>query len=104
MLDRVDVVDDSTVKIVLKTPFGALINTLAHPALVISRPPPWKSMARTSPPQSRGHRRLQVQALAADTFEVEKNDNYWKPAGPRWRRDHPLRAGERQPLCHAAGR
>lgn len=38
MVEKTEVVDVSTVKITLKTPFGAFINTLAHPAGMILSP------------------------------------------------------------------
>ena len=38
MVDHVEAVDPHTAKVVLKTPFGAFMNTIAHPALAHAQP------------------------------------------------------------------
>ncbi len=83
MLDRVDVVDDSTVKIVLKTPFGALINTLAHPALVMISPAAMEKYGKDIARNPVGTGAFKFKRWAADTFEVEKNEAYWKAGWPK---------------------
>lgn len=47
-IKRVEVVDPLTVKIILKQPFSALINALAHPAAMMISPTALKNGARTS--------------------------------------------------------
>ncbi len=82
-IDHIDVVDEFTVKIVLKAPFGAFINNLAHAAFAISSP---KAIAQYGAELARhptGTGPYKFVSWQTDTFKVVRNENYWKPGMPK---------------------
>jgi glutathione transport system substrate-binding protein len=82
-IDHIDVVDDYTVKITLKAPFGAFINNLAHQAFAISSP---KAIAEYGKDLNRhpvGTGPFKFASWQTDTFKAVKNENYWKPGWPK---------------------
>jgi glutathione transport system substrate-binding protein len=82
-IDHIDVVDDYTVKITLKDPFGAFINNLAHQAFAISSP---KAIAQYGKDLDRhpvGTGPYKFVSWQTDTFKAVKNENYWKPGVPK---------------------
>jgi glutathione transport system substrate-binding protein len=82
-IDHIDVVDDYTVKITLKAPFGAFVNNLAHQAFAISSP---KAIAQYGKDLDRhpvGTGPYKFVSWETDTFKVVKNENYWKPGVPK---------------------
>jgi len=83
MLDHVEVVDDYTVKFLLKTPFGAFIPTLAHPAIAMHSP---KSIAEHGADLTRtpvGTGPFEFVSWTPDTLKVKRFDHYWKPGLPK---------------------
>jgi glutathione transport system substrate-binding protein len=83
MVDHTDVVDDYTVKVVLKYPFGAFVNDIAHPgALIVSR----KSVEEFGKEVNRhpsGTGPYQFVSWTADTLKMKKNEHYWRPGLPK---------------------
>lgn len=83
MIDHTDVVDPYTVKVVLKYPFGAFVNDIAHPGAMIVSP---KSVADYGKDMTRhpsGTGPYQFISWNADTMKMKKNEHYWKPGLPR---------------------
>ncbi|MFC0409794.1 glutathione ABC transporter substrate-binding protein GsiB [Roseomonas elaeocarpi] len=83
MLDRVDVVDPQTARVFLKEPFGAFVNTIAHPACMILSP---KAIAQYGKDINRnpvGTGPFTFVSWSADTLRVKKSDGYWKPGLPK---------------------
>ncbi len=85
MISNVRVIDDYTVEINLKEPFGAMINTLAHPSAVMWSP---KSL------QEKTKNELRLQPVGTGPFQfvewkpgsyidLDKNPNYWKQGWPK---------------------
>ncbi len=83
MLDRVEAVDDYTVRIVLKTPFGAFVPTMAHPALMIVSPAAVQKYGREFNRNPVGTGPFKFVSWTADTLNVEKNDKFWRPGYPK---------------------
>ncbi len=83
MVDHVEVVDPHTAKVVLKTPFGAFMNTIAHPALTLHSPAslqrPRAEIARN--PVGTGP--FTFVSWSPDTVKMAKNPNYWKQGLPK---------------------
>ena len=78
-----DIVDDYTVRITLKAPFGAFINNLAHQAFAISSP---KAIAEYGKDLSRhptGTGPYRFVSWSTDTMKVVRNEHYWKPGLPK---------------------
>lgn len=78
ILDKVEAVDDYTVKVTLTQPFGAFINTLAHPACVIVSPKVIElgSEACASTPIGTGQYKF-VEWIAGESTKVELNKDWW---------------------------
>ena len=83
MLDRVEVVDPLTARVILKEPFGAFVNTIAHPAgMMLSA----KAIAQFGKEIGRnpvGTGPFTFVSWNADTLKVKKNTGYWKPGLPK---------------------
>lgn len=83
-IDRIEVVDDLTVKFVLKQPFSAFINQLAHPSGVMMCPKilslPKKEIAFN--PCGTGPYTLE-KYNPAEFLVVKKNPNYWQKGLPK---------------------
>jgi glutathione transport system substrate-binding protein len=82
-IERVDVVDPFTVKIVLKYPFGAFINNLAHAAYEIMSPKAIAKYGKGVDRHPSGTGPYMFVSLQPDALKVVKNPNYWKPGLPK---------------------
>lgn len=82
MLDHVEVVDDYTVKIKLKSSFGALVNNLAHPGAMILSPKSIEQYGKEISRNPVGTGAFQFVGWKPDEVTVRKNENYWKPGLP----------------------
>lgn len=83
MIDRTDIIDDNTVKVYLKTPFGALINTLAHPAAAMHSP---RALAQYGGDIGRhpvGTGPFKFVSWQNDTLKTTKFDGYWREGYPK---------------------
>lgn len=78
ILDKTEAVDDYTLKVTLTQPFGAFINTLAHPACVIVSPKVIEAgpEACASNPVGTGQYKF-VEWIAGDSTKVELNKDWW---------------------------
>lgn len=83
MVDRVEVVDPATVKVVLKEPFGAFPNNLAHPGAMMISPAAIAKHGKDIGRNPVGTGAFKFKRWAADTFEVVRNEDYWKPDLPK---------------------
>ncbi|TBW41178.1 glutathione ABC transporter substrate-binding protein [Siculibacillus lacustris] len=83
MVDHVDVIDAATVKIILKTPFGAMINSLAHPGAMMLSPAAIEKYGKDIGRNPVGTGPFKFKRWAADVLEVEKFDGYWKKGWPK---------------------
>ena len=83
MIDHVDVIDDSTVRVVLKTPFGAFVPTMAHPSAMMLSPAAIKQFGRDIIRNPVGTGAFKFVSWSADTLKVTRNDKYWKPGWPK---------------------
>ena len=82
MLDHVEVVDPHTVTVVLKTPFGAFMNTIAHPALAMHSPASIqksKDLSRT--PVGTGP--FTFVSWTPDTVKAQRFPDYWRSGWPK---------------------
>ncbi|GAC1481196.1 MAG: glutathione ABC transporter substrate-binding protein GsiB [Acetobacteraceae bacterium] len=82
MLGHIDVVDEFTIRLVLKTPFGALIPTLAHPAMVIHSPKALASFGAELARHPTGTGPFEFVSWTPDTLKVKRFEHYWKPGLP----------------------
>ncbi|MDG0796704.1 glutathione ABC transporter substrate-binding protein GsiB [Pectobacterium punjabense] len=84
MIGKTEVVDDLTVKIMLKTPFSAFVNNLAHPAAVMISPAALKQYGKEIGfhPVGTGPYRF-VAWNQTDFVKVEKFSGYWKAGLPK---------------------
>jgi glutathione transport system substrate-binding protein len=83
MVDKVEVVDPSTVRILLKTPFGAFINNMAHPGTMMISPAAIAQWGREVGRHPVGTGPFSFVSWNADTLKVRKNEHYWKPGLPK---------------------
>ncbi len=83
MIDRTDVVDPTTVKFVLKNPFGAFVPTIAHPSGMQLSPKAIQQYGRDINRNPVGTGPFKFVSWSADTLKVTKNDKYWKPNLPQ---------------------
>jgi len=82
---KTDVVDDTTARITLKTPFSAFINQLAHPSGVMISPAALKKYGNKDiafNPVGTGPFKF-VEWKATDYLKVAKFDGYWKKGYPK---------------------
>ena len=77
MLDHVDIVDDYTIKIYLKEPYGALPSSLAHPGTMMISPAAIKKYGKDIDRHPVGTGPFKFKSWSGDIFEVTKNENYW---------------------------
>ncbi len=82
MLDHIDVVDPFTVRMVLKTPFGAMIPTLAHPAMVIHSPKAIATYGADLARHPTGTGPFEFVSWTPDTLKVKRNEHYWRDGLP----------------------
>ncbi len=76
-------VDEFTVKVVLKEPFGAMINNFAHPAAMMHSPKALEQYGKevSQHPVGTGPFTF-VEWIPGDHLTVGKNESYWKPDYP----------------------
>ena len=72
MIDHTDVVDDYTVRVVLKYPFGAFVNDIAHPGALIVSPKSVQQYRQGGDTASVRHRAVQVRELERRYAEAEE--------------------------------
>lgn len=84
MIDKTEVVAPDTVKIVLKAPFAAFINNLAHPAAVMISPAALKQYGKEIGfhPVGTGPYRFETWNQT-DFVKVKKFDGYWQAGLPK---------------------
>lgn len=82
MLDHVDVVDDYTARCVLKTPFGAFLPTVAHPALQLISPAALQKYGKDIGRNAVGTGPFMLDSWQPDTLKVKKSPNYWQKGMP----------------------
>ena len=83
MIDHTDVVDDYTVKMVLKYPFGAFVNDVAHPGALIVSPKSVQDFGKEVTRHPSGTGPYEFVSWTADTLKMKKNEHYWKPGLPK---------------------
>ncbi len=83
MVKQVDVVDPYTVKVVLKDPFGALVNNIAHAGAMMISPAALKQWGKEIGRHPVGTGPFKFKSWNGDVMEVEKNATYWKPGLPK---------------------
>ncbi|CAM1656540.1 glutathione ABC transporter substrate-binding protein [Bartonella apis] len=77
MLDHVEVVDDYTVKVILKEPYGAFPSSMAHTGTMMISPAAIEKYGRDIDRHPVGTGPFMFKNRSSDTFEVIKNDHYW---------------------------
>lgn len=78
MLDNVEVVDEYTIKVNLVESFGAFINTLAHPAMVIMSPKQIEAGVDACKEEAIGTGQYKfVEWIPGDHVTVELNKDWW---------------------------
>jgi glutathione transport system substrate-binding protein len=80
---KTEVVDDYTVKITLKAPFGAFTNNLAHAAFAISSPKAIADFGKDIARHPSGTGPYKFDSWSTDTLKVVRNEHYWKPGVPK---------------------
>jgi len=83
MIDHTDVVDDYTVKMVLKYPFGAFINDIAHIGALIVSPKSVQDYGKEVTRHPSGTGPYEFVSWTADTLKMKRNEHYWKPGLPK---------------------
>jgi glutathione transport system substrate-binding protein len=83
MIDHTDVVDPTTVRFVLKNPFGAFVPTIAHPAGMQLSPKAIEQYGKDISRNPVGTGPFKFVNWSTDTLKVTKNDKYWKPNLPQ---------------------
>ena len=83
MIDHTDAVDDYTVKVVLKYPFGAFVNDIAHPGALIVSPKSVQEFGKEVTRHPSGTGPYEFVSWTADTLKMKKNEHYWKPGLPK---------------------
>jgi glutathione transport system substrate-binding protein len=76
MIDHTDVVDDNTVKVTLKYPFGAFPNNLAHPGAQIVNPKLVEQWGKEFTRHATGTGPYELVSWGADTLKLKKNTQY----------------------------
>jgi glutathione transport system substrate-binding protein len=83
MIDHTDVVDEYTVRMVLKYPFGAFVNNIAHPGALIVSPKSVQDFGKEVMRHPSGTGPYQFVSWSADTLKMKKSEHYWKPGVPK---------------------
>lgn len=83
MVSSVEAVDDMTIKLTLKNPFGAMIASLAHPGAMMISPAALEKFGKDIDRNPVGTGPFIFKNWAADTLDVVKNDTYWKEGLPK---------------------
>ena len=82
MVDSVEAPDERTVVINLKEPFGAMINTLAHPAVVMHSPASLEKGDVSDNPVGTGPFRFD-EWVPGEQLRVVANEDYWDSEWPK---------------------
>lgn len=83
-IDKTEVIDPYTVKITLKEPFSAFINTLGHPSAVMISPTALEKYGKQIGFNPVGTGPFQfAEWNATDFVKVKKFDGYWKQGLPK---------------------
>lgn len=78
ILDSTEIVDEYTIKVKLATPFGAFINTLAHPACVVVSPTLIAKGNEACAAEACGTGQYRfVEWVAGEYLKVELNKDWW---------------------------
>ena len=105
MIDHTDVVDDYTVKMVLKYPFGAFVNDMAHPGALIVSPKSVQDFGKEVTRHPSGTGPYAVRELDCRYAEDEEERALLETGAAEARYDHlSWRAGEWCAHCDVAGR
>ena len=83
MVDHTDAVDDYTVKVVLKYPFGAFVNDIAHIGALIVSPKSVQDFGKEVTRHPSGTGPYEFISWSADTLKMKRNEHYWKPGLPK---------------------
>ena len=84
VVDHVETPDDDTVVIKLKEPFGAMIDTLAHPSVVMESPAAIKKWGKDIAKHPVGTGPFTFGTwIPGEKLVVVKNDHYWDPQWPK---------------------
>jgi len=83
MIDHTDVVDDYTVRMVLKYPFGAFVNDIAHPGALIVSSKSVQEFGKEVTRHPSGTGPYEFVSWTADTLKMKKNEHYWKSGLPK---------------------
>jgi glutathione transport system substrate-binding protein len=78
MINEVQIVDDYTIKLLLDAPFGAMIASLAHPGAMMISPAALEEFGADIGRNPVGTGAFKFVNWAADSLELERNDDYWK--------------------------
>jgi glutathione transport system substrate-binding protein len=83
MVDRVEVVDPLTVRVILKEPFGAMLNNFAHPAAAMISPKALEQYGKeiAQHPVGTGPFKF-VEWVPGDRVVLEKYTGYWDKGQP----------------------
>lgn len=82
VVHHVQVVDDYTVRVVLKTSFGAFLPTLAHPSMVMQSPKAIATYGAQIGLHPIGTGPFEFASRSPETLNVKRNERYWKPSLP----------------------
>tara|TARA_R110002049_G_scaffold10127_2_gene50224 strand:- start:14125 stop:15660 length:1536 start_codon:yes stop_codon:yes gene_type:complete len=83
-VDRVEVIDSETVKIILKEPFGAMIATIAHPSVVMHSPAALEKWGKEVSKNPVGTGPFKYSEwVPGERITMVKNDDYWEEGWPK---------------------
>jgi glutathione transport system substrate-binding protein len=83
MIAKTEAVDATTVKFTLKTPFGAFVPIIAHPAGCQISPAALQKYGKDISRNPVGTGPYSFVSWSADTLKVSRNEHYWKPGLPK---------------------
>lgn len=84
IVDHTEVVDEYTAKVVLKEPFGAMINNFAHPAAMMHSPKALEEFGKEVSRNPVGTGPFVFEEwVSGSHLKMVKNENYWKPGYPK---------------------
>lgn len=84
VVDKVETPDDYTVVLHLKEPFGAMINTIAHPSVVIHSPKALEEYGKDVERHPVGTGPFKFKEwVPGERLLVERFDDYWDPEWPK---------------------
>lgn len=83
MLAESEIIDDYTIRLRLKEPFGALLNNLAHPGAMMHSPKALETYGKEIGRHPVGTGPYKFVSWSADTLKVARNESYWKQGLPK---------------------